>query len=308
MTDLVSIARAVDYVEDCLRLPITVADMAGSASYSVYHFCRMFNQVTHHPPYDYLMRRRLSESASALLRSDRKIIDIALEYQFKNPETFSRAFKRMFGTQPSRLRKRGYIDRRRLMPKLTLVHLRHIETGMRLPPCLVENEAFQVAGFQTIVGDDQRAVSELWALLDQELRSVSNDRRGASYVGLRYYPERWEEVGTLYVAGIESRDSGILGAGAVVKTVPARECVRFVHAGSTDELGLTLDYVYHTWSPRSGTRLAHRWVIERYGPDARGSRDRSETRILIPIEARASGSSTARRGPPVASGSAPSHA
>ena len=86
MTELVSIAKAIDYVEESLRQPITVADMAGSASYSVYHFCRMFNQVTHHPPYDYLMRRRLSESASALLRSDRKIIDIALEYQFNNPE------------------------------------------------------------------------------------------------------------------------------------------------------------------------------------------------------------------------------
>jgi DNA gyrase inhibitor GyrI len=47
---------------------------------------------------------------------------------------------------------------------------------------------------------------------------------------------------------------------------------------------LTLDYVYHTWSPRSGTRLSDRWVIERYSPDAGGARYGSETRILIPIK------------------------
>jgi AraC family transcriptional regulator len=284
MTDLVSIAKAVDYAEENLRKPIAVADMAASASYSVYHFCRMFNQVTDHPPYDYLMRRRLSESASALLRSDRKIIDIALDYQFKNPETFSRAFKRMFGTQPSRLRKRGHIDRRRLMPRLTPAHLRHIETGMRLPPSLVENDAFQIAGLQTLVRDDETSISELWELLDLELRSLPEARDGARYVGLRYYPERWEEVGVLYVAGIETCDPSSLGAGTVVKTVPARECARFVHVGTGDELGLTLDYVHHTWSPRSGTRLSHRWVLERYGPDVGGSRDVSETRVLIPIK------------------------
>jgi AraC family transcriptional regulator len=283
MTDLVSIAKAVDYVEQSLRQPISVADMARRASYSVYHFCRMFNQVTHHPPYDYLMRRRLSESASALLRGDRKIIDIALEYQFKNPETFSRAFKRMFGTQPSRLRKRGYIDRRRLMPRLTLAHLRHIESGMRLPPSLVEHEASRVTGFQTLVRDDETAVSELWELLEQELIGLPDAQRNASYVGLRYYPERWEEVGALYVAGIESRDPSILGAGAVVKTVPAQSCASFVHAGSADDLSLTLDYVYHTWSPRSGTEISHRWVIEQYDHHLSGRSTRSQTRLLIPL-------------------------
>jgi AraC family transcriptional regulator len=170
-----------------------------------------------------------------------------------------------------------------LMPRLTMARLCHIESGMRLPPSLVDHEAIRIAGFQTLVRDDERAVSELWEFLDRELRSLPDAQQDASYVGLRYYPERWEEVGSLYVAGIETRDPGVLGAGAVVKTVPSRECARFVHVGSGDELGLTLDYVYQTWSPRSGTRLSDRWVIERYGLDVGGSRDGSETRILIPI-------------------------
>ena len=102
MSHLTAICRAVDFVEDNLTEVITVADMAAAASYSLYHFSRTFNHVVHHTPYDYFMRRRLSESARQLAETDRKIIDIALDYQFNNPETYSRAFRRMFGVQPSR--------------------------------------------------------------------------------------------------------------------------------------------------------------------------------------------------------------
>jgi AraC family transcriptional regulator len=282
MTDLVSIATVIDYVEARLRQPVAVADMASSISYSLYHFCRMFNAATHHPPYDYLMRRRLSESALALLRSDRKIIDIALEYQFNNPETFSRAFKRMFGTQPSRLRKQGSIDSRRLMPRLAMAHLRHIESCVHLQPSLVEVDTFQVTGFQTLVRDDGATIFHLWALLDRELASFPGSPPDANYIGLRYYPDRWEETGMLYLAGIETR--GLSIPGAVVKTLPAQSCASFVHTAPASHLNLTLDYAYHTWSPRSGTALSHRWVIEQYGHDTPSTSHRPHTTLLIPIE------------------------
>lgn len=84
------ISQAVDFIEDNLKEAIAVADVADAVSYSLYHFCRTFNQATHHTPYDYLMRRRLSLAAQELLQTDKKIIEIALDYQFNSPETFSR--------------------------------------------------------------------------------------------------------------------------------------------------------------------------------------------------------------------------
>ena len=78
MPDLALIAQALDFVELNLKEPIAVADMAGAVGYSLYHFCRTFNQATHHTPYDYLMRRRLAESAQTLLQTDEKINGNAL--------------------------------------------------------------------------------------------------------------------------------------------------------------------------------------------------------------------------------------
>jgi AraC family transcriptional regulator len=55
--------EALDDIEQHLTAEIQVADIAAAVSYSLYHFCRIFGQVVHHNPYDYLMRRRLSEAA-----------------------------------------------------------------------------------------------------------------------------------------------------------------------------------------------------------------------------------------------------
>ena len=99
MTQVLPVYRAIQFIEKNLKADIAVADMAEAASFSLYHFCRVFSQVVQHSPYDYLMRRRLSEAARELVETDKKITDIGFDHQFNSPETFSRAFKRMFDMQ-----------------------------------------------------------------------------------------------------------------------------------------------------------------------------------------------------------------
>jgi len=285
MPDITLISKAVDFIEDNLREAIAVADMADAVAYSLYHFCRMFNQATHHTPYDYLMRRRLSQAAQELLQSDKKIIDIALDYQFNSPETFSRAFKRVFGMQPSQLRKQGSVDPRRLMPRLTFAHIKHVSKGAYLRPVLEEKSAFQVAGVMTLVKDDQTVISELWELFAQELESSETVAKAGNYYGIAYYPEDWENRGCLYMAAVEIQGLDIANVALVVKTIPALRCARFIHKGPTRELQLTLDYVYHTWLPKSGECLSYPLVIEHYGQDFRNlDNEESERGIDIPIK------------------------
>ena len=159
MSHLTAISRALDFVEDNLKREITVADMANAAGYSLYHFSRTFNSVVHHTPYDYLMRRRLSESARDLVETDGRIIDIAFDFGFNSPETFSRAFKRMFDVQPHQWRKREWIDERLLMPRLTLEHIEHINKGEYLRPVLREKDAFSVTGVMSLVRNGREAVA-----------------------------------------------------------------------------------------------------------------------------------------------------
>lgn len=285
MPDIAQISKAIDFVEDNLREAITVADMADAASYSLYHFCRTFNGATHHTPYDYLMRRRLSESARDLLQTDGKIIDIALNYRFNSHETFSRAFKRMFGLQPNRLRKQGSIDKRRLMPRLTRAHIRHISKGPYLRPVLEKKEDLQVAGVMTLVKDDRTVISELWKVLSRELETKEPAVAPKSYYGITHYPQDWEERGLLYMAAYEIPEPDTVDTALVIKTVPALEYARFIHKGPRSEVPLTLDYVYHTWVPKSDRNLSYRLVVEHYGQGFKDlDHEEAETEIYIPIE------------------------
>ncbi len=137
---IAAIYSAIEFVEEYLRDEISVGDIAASAGYSLYHFIRVFNQVVHHSPYDYLMRRRLSEAALELLSGDRRIIDISLDYCFQNHETFSRAFKRMFAMQPSQWRAKENRQNSLLLPCLTMEYLQHINGKSFLCPRLIDNK------------------------------------------------------------------------------------------------------------------------------------------------------------------------
>ncbi len=285
MPDVTLIAQAIDFIEDNLREPIGVADMAGAVGYSLYHFCRTFNQTTHHTPYDYLMRRRLAEAAQTLLQHEERIVDVAFEYQFNSHETFSRAFKRVYGMQPTQLRQQDHIDRPGPMPRLTLAHLEQISKGAYLKPLLVEMDALQVAGFMALVREDQAIIPRLWSLLARELQSRATAIGAESQYGIISYPADWEEHGFLYMAAFQIEVPEAAGPALVLKALPVLACARFIHKGPITDLPLTLDYAYHTWLPKSGRQLAQPLVIEHYGQGYRAVDDDDfEVEIYLPIQ------------------------
>ena len=136
MTSLESIVQAIEFTEAQLRTPISVADMAEAAGYSLYHFCRMFGKFTRHTPYDYLMRRRMTLAAGEVIQTDRRIVDIALDYQFQSHEGFTRAFQRMFETSPTDARRQGLVQAAFRLPRLTGDHLSCLHQQQGLKPTL----------------------------------------------------------------------------------------------------------------------------------------------------------------------------
>ena len=290
MPAVTPIDRAIDLVEGNLMAAVTVADMAATAGYSLFHFSRTFNQATHHTPYDYLMRRRLSEAAQKLVRTDQKIIDVAFDYQFNSPETFSRAFKRMFGTQPSQWRHEGRVDPRQLMPRLTPAHLRNLRRGNGLKPTLLDLPPLQLTGLMTQIHDDPGAIPALWMLLERELSGQQEVAPLPGHYGVTFYPENVRSSknvqieGCLYLAAVDLREADLAATACVAKTFPALTCARFTHVGPIRELALTYDYVYSTWLPKSDHAHAHPFVLEDYGSSYPGANpEPDETHLLFPI-------------------------
>ncbi len=261
MSDLlVAIHQAVEFVEAYLQEEITVADMASAAGYSLFHFVRTFNKVVHHTPYDYLMRRRLSKAAEALVCSNRKIIDIALDYCFHSPEVFSRAFKRMFAVQPSQYRARNNLDSRFLLSKKTLPYLQHINKDEFSRPVLQQREAFSVVGLMTRLTEGGGVIQQLWESLEREIPDLAK----LSCFGIVTYPDDWVERGAFYMAGAVMESSDFASHNLVTRNVPGGDFASFTHVGSLESMALTRDYAYQTWLPKSGRRIAYPLDIECY--------------------------------------------
>jgi AraC family transcriptional regulator len=67
----------------------------------------MFHALVGHSLKEYIRKRRLSEAAARLVTTQESLIQIAFDFQFGTQESFTRAFRSMFGITPGRFRKIG---------------------------------------------------------------------------------------------------------------------------------------------------------------------------------------------------------
>lgn len=99
------IQSSLDYIEAHLtdRLPLKHA--SARACFSLSHYYRIFHALVGHSVKEYIRKRRLTEAARRLVETEDRIIDIAFDYQFESQESFSRAFKAVYGVAPGRYRR-----------------------------------------------------------------------------------------------------------------------------------------------------------------------------------------------------------
>jgi AraC family transcriptional regulator len=282
MLNTTLMAQAIDFIETHLREDLTVGDIAHAVSLSVYYFCRSFNQARHHTPYDYLMRRRVAEAARDLVQTDRKIIEITFDYRFNNPETFSRAFKRVFGMRPNQWRKQGRLDRRLIMPRLTLAHLQHLAQGPYLQPVLIDRTGLHLTGLMTLVQEDTAVIETLWDWFAHS-REPGRQLTSGDLYGVLHYAAGDEPAGYFYLLGRPVDDDARQAISWVTKNLPAQQCVRFIHKGLRHDLQLTLDYIQHTWLPQANLSLRSSTILLHYGAHFDDSPD-AETEVFVEVD------------------------
>ena len=99
MQSVVEAMRAeIDY-------PFTLDIFAEIASYSPYHFARMFRDIVGLPPGEYLAALRFERAKELVLRTDLSVTDICMEVGFSSLGTFSSRFKQLVGASPVELRR-----------------------------------------------------------------------------------------------------------------------------------------------------------------------------------------------------------
>ena len=101
---LTCIRTAIDFMENHLEDNISVQDVADQVYLSPFFLQKGFSLMTGYGIGEYFRNRRLYQAALDLQKSEDKIIDIALQYCYETPESFTKAFIRFHGVTPTQVR------------------------------------------------------------------------------------------------------------------------------------------------------------------------------------------------------------
>ena len=102
-----SISRAIEYIENNLTNDLKIEDIASYSYISSFYFQKGFAIICGYGVGEYIKNRRLSMAGKEVLNTDKKIIDIAMEYGYDSQDSFTKAFKRFHGVTPKEVRNNG---------------------------------------------------------------------------------------------------------------------------------------------------------------------------------------------------------
>jgi AraC-like DNA-binding protein len=99
------LCRSRDYLASRLDQPLKLADAAGEACFSSFHYHRMFARAFGETPHDFLTRLRIDRAKELLARDHCPVTEVCLSVGYESLGSFSTRFRSMVGYSPSEYRR-----------------------------------------------------------------------------------------------------------------------------------------------------------------------------------------------------------
>jgi AraC family transcriptional regulator len=276
---------SLEYIERRLTKRITLEDVADRACFSLFHFHRLFSEITGCSMKDYIRTRRLSEAGRELVDTSAPIPEIAERYGFESQGSFTRAFRRQFKITPGRLR-REKLPFPYLQP-FRIVEVTH-EKGVMMEPRFVELGELNVVGkvYRTTPGSDHS--SNQMQGFDPSSPGIGNPLYSrTTYLSVTCYTDvkNLDAASEIrFMIGIPVSKPDSVPEDMEVYTIPPALYAVFTHHGPAADIGKTYLDIYG--KHLVGYELAEAdqigWYDERYRYDQPGS----EFDIYIPVKSR----------------------
>jgi AraC family transcriptional regulator len=285
--------EAVDFMETNLGRTITLGEISAAAHMSSYHFLRLFHASIGETPGSYVRKRRLTEAAGLLVSTDRRIIEIALDYRFESQAAFTRAFRRQFPVTPAALRRSGKLATPGVFGPLQKADIEHrMSGGLSQEPRIVERSATTLVGMMCANTARHIRIPALWGRFMKRRKTIPRAVDGMTY-GVYIYdalPESdiTDEMAFNYLAAIEvsclENGQPVVPTGMISRKIPGGHYAVFTHRGFLRDLNKTYEYIYKTWLPGSReVEFIQNEFFEYHGSEFMGDREDSITEIYIPV-------------------------
>jgi AraC family transcriptional regulator len=287
----VCIQRTLDYIEENLHERITLEELAELACFSPFHYHRVFQFLVGETVMEYVRKRRLTHAAQRLLKSDEKVIDIALDLGFQYHESFNRAFKKFFGVSPKQYRDAN--SNSKFLHQKAYLNMNRLTGGLTLEMKLVTKPAFNIIGYElktsNIDGENNREIPKFWQhYLQNNLgANIPSPMHKNEELGLctDYNTKTGEFV---YMIGMEVAEGTDAPEGMTYRSFPEMEYAVFTTPKSKEDnfpasIQSTWVEIFSKWFPDSGYEHDGTVEFELYDERCYGKEDK-QIDIYIPVK------------------------
>jgi len=244
--------RVCDYIRDNLDEDLSVERLSRIALFSKYHFHRQFSEYMGINVFRFIQLIRLKRASYQLAFSQNlRIIDIAFDAKFENPESFARAFKKSFGQTPSQFRKKpqwkSWHEKYRLpIPRGKTNMQVNIVKFKETKVAVLEHRG----SVETL--NDSVGVFIEWRKTSQLSPVKTSNTYGLAYDDPKITPP---EKFRFDLCGSVETDVPANPQGVMTKIIPGGRCAVIRHLGPHEAMDDKIRFLYGIWLPESNEEL-----------------------------------------------------
>lgn len=282
---------ALNFIEANLDGDLHLDLISAQVNISPYHFHRIFKAVIHETVMEYVRSRRLSEAWREICRTDHRIIDVAVKYQFETQQSFTRAFKSYFGVTPGMARKKRTIGKAGGRSAFSVKVLEHIRDKDRTAPNIVTLPYIKLVGVQKFIdlktNLEESLAPKAWSELREKAHQIENQKNQARY-GVQRYPDDFDPLNNIfeYIAAVEVETFKSIPEGLIGFELPERHYVVYTYKGEVSPETMTQLYanIYGQWIFNLPYEMYCDFDFEFYGENYNPGQPDSFMSIYIPIK------------------------
>ena len=277
------ISEAIDYIEKNITGELTINEIARRAFLSPFYFQKGFSMLCGFTVGEYIRQRRLSLAGSELVSTDKKIIDIALEYGYDSPDSFTKAFTRFHGVTPTAVRREGALIKSFTRLNLTI----SLKGGYTVDYKIMEKPAFTVIGASKMFpyGNSYDTLPKFW---DEHYQAGKNKVVCGQY-GI-CFAEKKDADEFEYIIADDYHPEREVPEGFVTRTIPAHTWAVFPIVGAMPKALQDVNTkIFSEWLPNNRDfEIAADYDIEFYSDIAeypKGNNDENYySEIWVPVK------------------------
>jgi AraC family transcriptional regulator len=284
------ILRVLHHLQEHLDRDLSIDELARLASFSEFHFHRIFREIVGEPVAEHVRRLRLERAALELYYTERPIKQIAADVGYGSHEALTRAFVAQFAATPAEYRSRlakpwgSTLEDSVFSPAETAGYdpfqinerIRKIEI-VQVPP--------QRVAYMRSVGDYQTELAATWGRLFQWMlpRGMGGQHARKFNVPLDnpdVTPPEKQRADCCIEVDDDFQPEGEVG----VQMLPGGTYAVAVHVGPWPLVRMAWHWIFNVWLPRSGHRFRQAPAYEVFWNPGDTPIEQWELHIHVPIE------------------------